>query len=260
MNLDWADVALLSANPYSVHEASGRVVLGFAFERQAGIHAIGGERRQDFDAWPGEMAITQPEVEIFSESNEGGEYLTVHLEASDEWSAFQTHYRQPRTVIAGERQVFMACLRLRRLILSQHTQAFEIEEHVGHLLNAALRVIRSDAVSACTARNARMAAVLDYIEEHFSASLTLKDLAQVCGLPKLQFLRSFTRAVGLTPHAFITERRLQRARTLLKTSDATLASIAFDCGFAHQSHLGALLCGQIGWTPGKYRMAFSTNR
>ena len=84
MNVDlgWACVSLLPTAPYSVIEASRLCVLGLALERQRGVHTVGSDRRQDFDAWPGDLAVTASNVNMFSESHHGGEYLTVHLQCT----------------------------------------------------------------------------------------------------------------------------------------------------------------------------------
>jgi AraC-like DNA-binding protein len=257
IDINWAKVSLLPSNPYSMREASSKIVLGFAFERQMGVHAIGGDRRQDFDAWPGELAVTQADVEIFSESVEGGEYLTLHIGVSEELEVFQKNIRHPRIVIPGDRQAFMASLKLRCLMLSRRAELMEIEEQVALLLNVSLTKVNRAPVTSGFARSERQAhaRVLDYIEENICGPLSLGEIAQISEMPKLHFLRSFTSSIGITPHKFITERRLQHARTLLTTTDATIASIACDCGFSHQSHLGSLLNSQIGLTPSQYRKA-----
>jgi AraC-like DNA-binding protein len=257
MNLHWVDVSLLPSNPYSIREASRKLVMGFAFERQVGVHAIGGDNRLDFDAWPGELVVTQAGVEIFSESVEGGEYLTLHIGVSEELEALQEVFRHPRTVIPGNRQAFMASMKLRRLMLSRRAQRIEIEEQVAHLVNVSLTQVTRTPSTTGSARSERLAhaRVLDYIEANLCGSLSLDDLAQISGMPKLHFLRSFTCAIGTTPHKFITERRLQHARSLLAHTDAAIAFIACECGFAHQSHLGSLLNSQLGLSPGQYRKA-----
>lgn len=259
IDLNWARVSLLPSMPYSVHEISSKTVLGFAFERQSGVHAIGGSARLDFDAWPGELAVTKPDVEIFSESVSGGEYLTLHIGVSEEFEALENACMHPRAVIPGDRQVFSLSLKLRRLMLSRRADHMEIEEQAALLLNASLTMIKRPLVSSEQTWKERkgQARVLDYIEANLCGPVSLDELAQVAGMPKLHFLRSFTQAIGMTPHNFITERRLQRARALLKRKDITIASIAYECGFAHQSHLGSLLNSQIGLTPGRYRKTFS---
>jgi AraC-like DNA-binding protein len=257
MNIDvnGARLSLLPSRPYSVQEISNKVVMGFAFERQVGVHAIGGDTRLDFDAWPGELAVTQAGVEIFSESANGGEYLSLHIDASEELEALQKTCLPPRAIIPGDRQIFLLSLKLRRLMLSRRAEHMEIEEQVALFLGASLARIGRLPNTPDLARKDHMAhaRVLDYIEENLYRSVNLDELAKVAGMPKLRFLRSFSRAIGITPHSFITDRRLQRARALLKRTDATIASVAYECGFAHQSHLGSALHSQLGLTPSQYR-------
>jgi transcriptional regulator GlxA family with amidase domain len=95
---------------------------------------------------------------------------------------------------------------------------------------------------------------LEYIDDTLDGQLGLEELARVAGMPLLRFLRSFASAVGSTPHAYITERRLQRARRLLRSTDEPIAAIAADCGFTHQSHLGAVLKQRLGLSPRQYRV------
>lgn len=258
LNLDWASLSLLPSKPYSMHAISKEAVLGFAFDRQLGVHAIDGASREDFDAWPGELAVTRPQVEIFSESANGGEYLTLHIGGSDEFHALQQACKYPRAVIAGDRQAFRLCLKLRRLMLSRYSDVIEIEEHAAWLLKYSLAALGhlTNNFERVWIERKRLEHVLDYIEANLCGSLNLHELAQVTGMSKLQFLRSFTRAIGTTPHGFITERRLQRARKILQSPDANIAAVAFECGFSHQSHLGSLLKRQVGLTPKQYKKYF----
>jgi AraC family transcriptional regulator len=83
--------------------------------------------------------------------------------------------------------------------------------------------------------------------------LSLVELAHLAGLPLLRFLRGFTSIFGATPHAYVTERRLQRARRRLRSGDESIAAIATDCGFTHQSHFGAVLKNRLGLSPLQYR-------
>jgi AraC family transcriptional regulator len=77
----------------------------------------------------------------------------------------------------------------------------------------------------------------DYIEAHLASNVSLLDLAAECQLSPSHFGRAFKRSTGTTPHRWLVERRLARARHLLLRSDQTLAEIAQACGFADQSHL-----------------------
>lgn len=64
----------------------------------------------------------------------------------------------------------------------------------------------------------------------------LEALATDAGLSRFQFLRAFASTYGITPHAYLVQRRLMRARALL-TSGSTIADAALAAGFSDQSHL-----------------------
>ncbi|MDP2698758.1 AraC family transcriptional regulator [Thalassospira sp.] len=92
------------------------------------------------------------------------------------------------------------------------------------------------------------------IDDDPACDISLADLAQACGLSRFQTLRHFTRATGLTPHAYVIQRRIDLARCQIKTG-APLADIAIACGFADQSHMNRHFVRAFGITPGRYARA-----
>lgn len=260
LDLGWARVALLGAAPYSVCEASQQAVWGLSLSRQRGEHSVGGASRQDFDAWPGELAITAPGVPIFSESDHGGEYLTIHLNSWTENAAADSPQSPPRQVYAGDGQALRLGWCLRKLLLAPQPNFTQIDNQAALLVahgQARLQQMPGGQsrkpASAYTADRQAHAKVLQLIHDTLETPLPLALLARTANMEPLRFLRSFTKALGCTPHAYILEARLQKARKLLHTSQSSLASIAVDCGFAHQSHLGAALKQRLGTTPSAYR-------
>ncbi len=89
-------------------------------------------------------------------------------------------------------------------------------------------------------------------------SHSLDDLAHAARLSKFQTLRDFTRATGLTPHAYLIQRRIDVARNLIQ-SGKPLADIAHATGFADQSHLNRHFVRAFGLTPGRYARAVRAN-
>ncbi|MDM8350100.1 AraC family transcriptional regulator [Pseudomonas sp. sp1636] len=83
---------------------------------------------------------------------------------------------------------------------------------------------------------------------------SLEQLAAAVNLSPFHFARVFRRATGLPPHAWLQQRRLERARVLLKGGCAPL-SVAMQLGFADQSHLGRQFKQAYGVAPGEYRKA-----
>jgi AraC-like DNA-binding protein len=84
-----------------------------------------------------------------------------------------------------------------------------------------------------------------------AAPLTLAELAREAGLSRYQLLRGFARALGLTPHAYVLQRRLGLARRLMRGGHA-LADVALRAGFYDQSHLTRAFARQFGVTPRRY--------
>ncbi|OJF90577.1 AraC family transcriptional regulator [Pararhizobium antarcticum] len=90
------------------------------------------------------------------------------------------------------------------------------------------------------------------IDDDPAATVTLDDLARVSGLNRFQVLRGFSRALGMTPHAYLVQRRLALSRRLIAQGLA-LSDAAFAGGFADQSHMTRSFVRAYGLTPGVYR-------
>ncbi|HEV2678581.1 MAG TPA: AraC family transcriptional regulator [Aliidongia sp.] len=97
-----------------------------------------------------------------------------------------------------------------------------------------------------------VARVQAYLDEHLAETVPLARLAAIAGLHPLSLIRAFRRIVGMPPHAYQTARRIARAQALLRRGAAP-AAVAFDCGFADQSHLTRAFKRIVGVPPGLYR-------
>lgn len=92
-----------------------------------------------------------------------------------------------------------------------------------------------------------------FMREHLGEEISLKTLASVAGLSPFHFVRVFKQATGLTPHRYLLERRLERARELLLCRSRALAEVAIEAGFCDQSHLTLQFKRAYGVTPGEFR-------
>lgn len=92
----------------------------------------------------------------------------------------------------------------------------------------------------------------EVIEDRFPEDVPLAELARLAGLSPFHLVRVFEKRLGITPHAYLTQTRVERARQRLATG-GRIADIAVDCGFSDQAHLTRLFKRQTGITPGKYR-------
>lgn len=97
---------------------------------------------------------------------------------------------------------------------------------------------------------------LQRIDDAPARAATLADLARESGLGRFQVLRGVARATGLTPHAYLMQRRVDLARRLIARG-TPLAEAAAASGFADQSHMTRLFVRKYGVSPGAYAAALS---
>lgn len=95
--------------------------------------------------------------------------------------------------------------------------------------------------------------VLEYIQTHLDQDLRLADLAALAGMSQYYFCRLFKRSLGITPHQYVLQQRIERSKRLLKQKDLAIADIAAMCGFKNQSHLTTLFRKSTGTTPKNFR-------
>jgi AraC-like DNA-binding protein len=93
----------------------------------------------------------------------------------------------------------------------------------------------------------------EIMSEDLSGEVPLAQLARECGLSASHFTRAFRQSVGMAPHQWLLAQRVERAKERLLHSDAPLATIAVDCGFADQSHFTRVFTKQMTASPGQWR-------
>jgi AraC family transcriptional regulator len=101
----------------------------------------------------------------------------------------------------------------------------------------------------------RLDRVLQYVEANLETDITVADLAEAACFSLFHFARAFHLATGKPPHAYLSERRLDRAKQLLAHSNATLVDIALTCRFSGQANFTKAFKRAVGVSPGRYRQA-----
>jgi AraC family transcriptional regulator len=101
----------------------------------------------------------------------------------------------------------------------------------------------------------RLKRVLDYVEDHLSDDIAVADLANVACLSIFHFTRAFSSAIGVPPHRYISQRRLERAKAIIAAGDTSIVEAAFVCRFSSQSSFTRAFRRATGMTPAEYRRA-----
>lgn len=98
----------------------------------------------------------------------------------------------------------------------------------------------------------------DYLDAHLADNITLEQLARQFHLKPLRLLRLFRRVVGLPPHAYLVQQRIEQAKLLLRLG-LPIVQVAADTGFADQSHLNRHFKRLMGITPRQYALGGCKN-
>ena len=95
--------------------------------------------------------------------------------------------------------------------------------------------------------------VLSYIDENFSRDIRLRELACVAGLSDYHFARSFRQSTGSTPHQYLLQIRIDRAKSLLLQPQWTILQIALALGFSDNSRFAKVFRAHTGVSPAEWR-------
>jgi AraC-like DNA-binding protein len=131
--------------------------------------------------------------------------------------------------------------------------ALESEEGMFRLLAALFdRHGSAIIVPLDTSERTAVGRARDYLIESFDTDIGLEELAKVTGLSRAHLIRAFRKEYHITPHAFLTDKRVREARKLLRAGRAP-ADVAIQCGFADQAHFTRHFKARTGVTPGQFR-------
>ena len=143
--------------------------------------------------------------------------------------------------------------RLFRCVTASHTDSLAREEN---LLRSLIYVLRKHGTArpASNGPSPCVAKARQRLDSAPDTPVSLTDLAALSGVSRFQLLRGFAHEVGITPHAYLVQRRVCLARELLARGQ-TPAQAAVQAGFADQSHMTRAFVRYLGVTPGRYRAA-----
>lgn len=137
-------------------------------------------------------------------------------------------------------------------------RACEIQEGRTHKLRTWLALPSSPAPRSHLRGGLSPAAlrrVQVFVEANLARPIHLRDLAVRAALSSFHFARAFKTSAGVTPRAFVEDRRIERAKQLLRETTQPLVAVAVESGFVTQSRLTTTFRRRTGFTPAAYRRA-----
>jgi AraC family transcriptional regulator len=96
---------------------------------------------------------------------------------------------------------------------------------------------------------------LRLIESSMHVQLKVRDISAAAMLSAFHFSRQFAKSTGMSPHAYLTARRIERAKELLAQTQLPIAEIAVQVGYRTQAHFTGVFVKTVGMTPRRYRVS-----
>ncbi len=94
---------------------------------------------------------------------------------------------------------------------------------------------------------------VEYIQAHLGENLSLGAIANEIGMSQYYFCHLFKRSTGMSPHQYLIQQRVERAKHLLRQRELTITWVALECGFANQSHFAKHFRQYTGLNPKQFR-------
>ena len=104
-----------------------------------------------------------------------------------------------------------------------------------------------------TSATSALERIREFIDGHYTQPLTIDRLAARSRLSTFHFIRRFREAFGETPHRYLRQRRLERAKELLVTTPLPVTEICDQIGFQSLGSFSSLFRRETGETPAEYR-------
>lgn len=99
----------------------------------------------------------------------------------------------------------------------------------------------------------------DHIDRSFQTDVDLAEAAEVAGLSKFHFHRLFSATYGVTPAQYLSQRRIERAQDLLRTSNLTVTEVCMAVGYSSLGSFAARFKELTGETPGEFQRRWSSD-
>lgn len=199
--------------------------------------------------------------EYFSQSD-SWDFLWVHFNGSGIEAMFDVIYpnNSVRAVNMEIEDDFRSIITsiIDKVIKNDIRSSMDISSRMHTLLNlmySATIVIEESNQKKESADDIR--AVLDYIKKNYSQPISIDDMVNTIHISKYHFIRRFSRTMGVTPYHYLTNYRITMAKTLLRTSNKTVAEIAEICGFLDTSNFITQFKKRTGQKPLQYRRDFT---
>jgi AraC-like DNA-binding protein len=160
-------------------------------------------------------------------------------------------FRAYSTTMTTQRELHAGLIRLFSVLTDGHADSLQKESASLDFFSTLHRTLAPN-LTAVTHDNPKLTRAADYIRENFARTLKLEEICAAAGLSPSYLIRAFKERYGMTPHAYLVNRRIEFCRAQLRRG-RPIAEVAVDAGFADQAHLQRAFRQLTAVTPLQYR-------
>lgn len=180
---------------------------------------------------------------------------TLLQEHQIEYSHFAEHYfAQPQPQVLHDISSYQMFTQLNQVLFDPNIDIYKKEQRLievlSQLLLPNLKPLQNLVI---TDEQQKLQQLIDWLAESCDF-ISLQEMANYLGMSRFRLIRLFNHHLGLAPHAYLINLRINQARELLK-SGQTLADVAFSLGFCDQSHFHRCFKSHTGITPKQYQQS-----
>lgn len=157
---------------------------------------------------------------------------------------FSITHNRDTLLFDGLKALYEVLVDQQQEVLHKHSATVEFFTEVQLRLNPVDPPLREP--------NFKLERAADYIRDNCTQMLKLEDICLAAQLSPSYLIRAFKQQYGMTPHAFLVNRRIQFAQDRLRRGEL-IADVALEAGFADQAHFQRAFKQHLAATPGQYR-------
>lgn len=238
-----SSVELYPSKTYSVSFTPKSHIVGFAFDTQYGVHAIGSDKQENFRRQANSFAFIPMGCDVFSESEYGGEYLILNI--APELLSF-INCTQPISQFITSKSIYIARDIRRQLMMGGEIEPLLIEELIDDLWP---QLVMPKKNYHCLLTIKQLKSIEEFIDVNIAQSLSVVGMAKIVNLSAGHFSRVFKQSVGVSPFDYVIQKRLTYARQCLLATDDDISTVAFASGFSSHAHMTMVFRKHLGVTP-----------
>jgi AraC-like DNA-binding protein len=155
------------------------------------------------------------------------------------------------TLVSADPALYAGLNRMYATLTDAHAEPLQ-KESTALAFFAAVHERLNPAPAPAREAEHRLARAAEYIDDNYTRSLKLADICAAAALSESYLIRAFKARYGMTPHAYLINRRIQYSRAQLRRGRA-IADIALEAGFSDQAHLQRVFKRMVAATPAQYQ-------